>query len=139
MKKVFLLILALIPCLAFAAPIPVVCHNELSSWIKAHKTLSIVDVQDAGEFREHNYEGSLATGNDPARLKKVAHRLATSKGKVIVVSTNGGADAQKASELLVLGGVPRSRILILEGGMEAAAKNAACDCCQPAALQGDGK
>jgi len=134
-KKVLLLLLALIPSLALATPMHSVCHNELSSWIKANKKIAIVDIQDAGEFREHNYEGSLATGNDPARLKKVARRLASSKGKVVVVSTNGGGDAQKASELLVLGGVARSRILVLEGGMEAAAQNAACDCCKPAALQ----
>ena len=136
MKKVFWLILAFIPSLVFAAPIPSVCHNELSSWIKANKALSIVDIQDAGEFNEHNYEGSLATGNEPARLSKVARRLAATRGKVVVVSTNGGAVAEKASELLVKGGVSRSRILILEGGMEAAAKNATCDCCKPAALQG---
>jgi len=135
-KKVLLLILSLIPSLLFAAQIPSVCHNELSSWIKANKALSIVDIQNAGEFREHNYEGSLATGNDPARLKKTARRLATAQGKVVVVSTDGGADAEKAALLLEKWGVSRSRILVLEGGMEAAAKNAACDCCKPAALQG---
>jgi rhodanese-related sulfurtransferase len=135
-KRIILLIFLLVPSIVFAVSIPSVCHNELSAWIKANKALSIVDIQDDGEFREHNYERSLSTGNDPARLKKVANRLRTTNGKVIVVSTTGGEDAVKAVEQLVTAGVQRSRILILEGGMEAAAKNTACDCCKPASLQG---
>lgn len=136
MKRIILMIFLLVPSIVLAVSIPSVCHNELSAWIKANKAISIVDIQDDGEFGEHNYESSLATGNNPARLKNVAHRLSRSKGKVIVVSTMGGDDAVKAAEQLVKAGVQRSRILILEGGMEAAAKHAACDCCKPASLQG---
>jgi rhodanese-related sulfurtransferase len=135
-KKIMLLLLLLIPALALAGEPGSVCHNELAAWIKAGKSISIVDIQSAGEFRAHNYEQSLATGNDPRRLKKIARRLRTGKGKVILVSTTGGADAAQAAENLVLGGVQRSRILVLEGGMDAAVKNVACDCCKPASLQG---
>jgi rhodanese-related sulfurtransferase len=113
-----------------------VCHNELSAWIKINQRLSIVDIQDAEGFRTHNYTHSLATGNNPVRLKTTAARLRSSKDKVIVVSAAGGSDAVQAMELLVRGGVKRSRILLLEGGMEAAAGKAACDCCKPAATSG---
>ena len=136
MIKFFILLLVLIPSLVLADQVPTVCHNELSAWIKAKKPLSIVDIQSAAEFHEHNYDQSLPSANDPTRLKKIAARLRSSQGKVVVVSTSGGADAAQARELLALGGVQRSRILVLEGGMEAAAKNAACDCCKPASLQG---
>jgi rhodanese-related sulfurtransferase len=137
-KRIILLLLILlpIPALALAGALGTVCHNELAAWIKAEKNISIVDIQSAGEFRAHNYQESLATGNDPGRLKKIARRLHAGKGKVILVSTTGGADAIQAAERLVAGGVQRSRILVLEGGMEASVKNAACDCCKPAALSG---
>ena len=69
-------------------------------------------------------------------MKKIAAKLRSTKGKVILVSATGGVDALKATELLVRGGVQRSRIFILEGGMEAAAKNATCDCCKPGSIQG---
>lgn len=52
------------------------------------------------------------------RLKKIAQHLRIGKGKVILVSTTGGADATKAAERLVLDGVQRSRILVLQGGKE---------------------
>jgi rhodanese-related sulfurtransferase len=139
LKKLLVLIFILIPAMLMAAQVATVCHNELSAWIKADKVLSIVDIQDAAGFREHNYEHALAAGKDPARLKKIAQRLKTAKGKVIVVSPTGGADASKAAELLAAGGVSRDRILVLEGGMEAAASNASCDCCKPAALKGETK
>ena len=136
MKKIILLLLLLFPALAFAGEPGTVCHNELAAWIKANKSISIVDIQSAEEFRAHNYQQSLATGNDPGRLKKVAQRLRAGQGKVILVSTTGGADATEAAERLAHGGVQRSRILVLEGGMDAAVQNVACDCCKPASLQG---
>lgn len=139
MKLIVVLLLILMPAHLTAGQAPTVCHNELSSWIKAKQKLAIVDIQSAEEFREHNYSDSLASGNNPLRLKKIAARLRATKGKVIVVSAKGGDDAQEATELLVRGGVKRSRVLLLEGGMEAAAKNAACDCCKPSSLQGAAK
>jgi rhodanese-related sulfurtransferase len=135
LKRFLILLFILIPSLLNAEQISTVCPNELSLWIKARKPLAIVDIQNAEEFKTHNYADSLSTGNEPARLKKIAARLRTSKGKVIVVSTTGGADAIKAGELLARNGVKRSRIMILEGGMETAAKNATCDCCNPASSQ----
>ena len=135
MKRLHILILLLIPTILAAGQLPTVCHNELSAWIKAGHALSIVDIQDSAGFRAHNYADSLAVGNDPARLKKIAVRLRSTKGKVIVVSASGGPDATQAMEQLVRGGVPRPRILLLEGGMAAAAKNAACECCKPSSPQ----
>ncbi|MDD2736552.1 MAG: hypothetical protein PHF56_21690 [Desulfuromonadaceae bacterium] len=139
MKRIVALIFIVIPSILFAGQAPTVCHNELSSWIKAKQKLSIVDIQSAEDFREHNYTDSLASGNNPLRLKKIAARLRSAKGKVVVVSATGGDDALQATELLVRGGVKRTRILLLEGGMEAAAKNAACDCCKPSSLQNTAK
>jgi rhodanese-related sulfurtransferase len=136
MPKIIMLLLLLIPALALAGAPGTVCHSELAAWIKTNKPISIVDIQSAGEFRAHNYEQSMATGNDPGRLKKIARRLRAAQGKVILVSTTGGADATQAAERLVVGGVQRSRILVLEGGMAAAVQNADCDCCKPASLQG---
>ena len=131
MKVFFCLIVLLSAAAAGVAAIPGVCNNELSEWIKSKRPLSIVDVQAASDFRARNYDQSLSTGNDPAHLKKIAVRLKGKPGEVVVVSADGGADALRAVEVLVRGGVKRSRVLILEGGMEAAATNATCDCCKP--------
>lgn len=135
MLRIIAILLLLVPSMVLAGSLPTVCHNELSAWIKAGKPLSIVDIQDADEFHEHHYDGSLAAGNDSVRLQKISHRLRSTKGKVIVVSSNGGADAERAAEGLAAGGVKRPRLLVLEGGMEAAAKNASCECCKPASLK----
>lgn len=129
MFRWILLTLVLIPAAIQAAELSTVCHNELLAWMRAGRPLSIVDIQGAEDFRAHNYEGALATGSDPARINSLAARLQGEKGEVIVVSATGGADAQQAAERLARGGVERSRIYVLEGGMEAAAKKAACDCC----------
>ncbi len=134
-KIIGILMFLLAPSLLCAGESGSVCHNELSSWIRAGQPLVIVDIQDAEGFRAHNYDHSIAAGNDPVRLKKVASRLRSTKGKVVVVSATGGADAVHAAEQLVRGGVPRSRILVLEGGMQAAVKKAACDCCKPAVAE----
>lgn len=136
MKPIVALILILIATTLCAGQVPTVCHNELSSWIKAKQHLSIVDIQSPEGFREHNYTDSLASGNDPLRLKKIASRLRSTKGRVVVVSATGGDDALQAMELLAQGGVQRSRILLLEGGMEAAAQNVVCDCCKPSSRKG---
>jgi rhodanese-related sulfurtransferase len=135
LKRFLALLLILIPTLLTAGQISMVCHNELASWIKAGQALSIVDIQDSDGYLAHNYAGSFATGNDPLRLKKIASRLRSTKGKVIVVSAAGGNEAVQATEQLVREGVQRSRILLLEGGMKAAAKNAACECCKPSSIR----
>lgn len=132
-KMLVTLITILLPALLAAGHIPTVCHNELSSWIKADRKLTIVDIQSAEGFRAHNYTNSLATENSPAQLSKIAARLRSSQEKVIVVSATGGPDAVHAMDKLVRGGVKRSRILLLEGGMQAAAAKTSCDCCKPAA------
>ncbi len=131
MKSLFCLIVLLSAAVVGAAPIPGVCHNELSGWIKSGRPISIVDVQASSDFKAHNYDQSLSSGNDPVRLKKIAAQLKGKAGDVVVVGADGGADALHAVELLVRGGVKRSRVLVLEGGMAAAVKNATCDCCKP--------
>lgn len=131
MKSFLCLMILLFAAAVVAAEAPGVCHNELSEWIRTKRPLSIVDVQDPAGFRAHNYDHSLAAGNDPARLKNIAARLRDKQGSVVVVSADGGDEAFRAVESLVRGGVKRSRILVLEGGMAAAAKNVVCDCCKP--------
>ncbi len=121
----------LFPALVGASGVPGVCHNELLDWIKVKRPLAIVDVQNASDFRAHNYDHSLAAGSDSTRLKNITARLRTQKGRVIVVSADGGPDALRAAEELAKGGVLRSRLFILEGGMKVAVKNAVCDCCKP--------
>lgn len=139
MKIVLAFILLLAPAYLAAGGTPTVCQNELSSWIKSGKKLSIVDIQSPEGFRAHNYAHSIATGNDPLKLKKVAGSVRSGSGTVVVVSAAGGDDAAGAADRLARWGVKRSRIVLLEGGMEAAAKNASCDCCKPAALPGENK
>jgi rhodanese-related sulfurtransferase len=136
-KSLLVLMALLIPSLLTAGEAASVCHTELSSWIRAGQPLVIVDIQDADGFRSHNYAHSIAVGNDQFRLKKIAARLRSAEGKVVVVSTTGGADAVQAAEQLVRRGVPRSRVLVLEGGMQAAVKKVACDCCKPVAKGAD--
>jgi rhodanese-related sulfurtransferase len=139
MRTLLVMILILFPPLVLAGQESTICHNELSAWIKSGKHLAIVDIQNAASFQEHHYDSSLESGNEPARLKKISRRLRSTGEKVIVVSSAGGADARRAADKLAAGGVARSRLLVLEGGMEAAARSAACDCCKPAALTGETK
>jgi rhodanese-related sulfurtransferase len=132
MRLLLLLFLLIVPTPGFSTTEPTICHNELAAWMSSKKPLKIVDIQVADEFTEHHYDGSLPCGGNLRRLRKVSLRLRAGKEKIILVSTNGGADARQALETMVAAGVDRGRILILEGGMEAAARNAACDCCTPA-------
>lgn len=134
-KRMFCLMMVLFPACVFAAETATVCHNELSEWIRTKRPLAIVDLQHATDFRAHNYDHSLGAGTDPARLKKIATQLKNKNGRVVVVSSNGGDDASRAVEQMVSNGVQRHRMYILEGGMAAAAKNAACDCCKPASTK----
>jgi len=131
MRCLFLLIM-LLPLTVQAAGLPTVCHKELLSWIRAKQPLSIVDIQSAEDFRAHSYENSIAAGAAPGRLNSIAKQIRGTKGTVIVVSATGGIEAEQATERLVRGGVRRSRIVVLEGGMEAAAQKSVCDCCKPA-------
>ncbi|NVN98084.1 MAG: rhodanese-like domain-containing protein [Geobacteraceae bacterium] len=135
MKHIVILVLLLIPAIVFASQTSTVCHNELAAWINENRPLAIVDIQTPAGFKEHNYTDSIPTGNNPLRLKKTAEKLKSSKGRIVVVSKSGGNDAINARETLAQAGVKRSRILILEGGMEAASSKASCDCCKPASKQ----
>jgi len=135
-KKLILILLILFPSILTAGNPPTVCHTELSTWIKAGQKLTIIDIQSPGDFRAHNYERSIATHNDPLRLKKVAATLRTGRDKIIIVSADGGSDAARAMHQLTGYGVAPARMLLLEGGMKAAATQASCECCKPAALTG---
>jgi len=135
-KKLILILLILFPSILTAGNPPTVCHTELSTWIKAGQKLTIIDIQSPGDFRAHNYERSIATHNDPLRLKKVAATLRTGRDKIIIVSADGGSDAARARHQLTGYGVAPARMLLLEGGMKAAAAQASCECCKPAALTG---
>lgn len=136
MKFFVTLLLILTPALLSAGQTPTICHNELSALLRTQEKLTIVDIQSKDEFRARNYAASIATGNDPRRLRKIAARLRSTRGKVVVVSASGGDDAEQAVKLLAQGGVAPSRLLLLEGGMTAAAGQASCDCCKTAPAGG---
>lgn len=136
MKKLILLLIILLPSILTAGTTPTVCHTELSSWVKSKHKLSIVDIQTPDDFRAHSYENSIATNNDPHRIKKAAARLRSNSGKIVIVSATGGDDASKAMDQLAGYGVARSRLLLLEGGMSAAVSKVSCSCCKPASLSG---
>lgn len=139
LKRIVLFLLAIIASPVFAGSMPLVCPDELSSWIKAQKPCFLVDIQSEEQYLKHHYDRSMAAGGSPRRLAKIARQVGSAKGKVVVVSSTGGADAQQAAELLVRFGVPRSRLLILTGGMDAAAKKVGCDCCRPGPVPEVGK
>lgn len=58
-KLMCILMALLAPSLLCAGESASVCHNELSSWIRAGQPLAIVDIQDAEGFRAHNYDHSI--------------------------------------------------------------------------------
>ncbi len=132
MVRSILLAFFLIPAALQASDLTTVCHTELLSWIRAGDPLSIVDIQSAEGFRAHNYQGAIAAGADPERLDGIAAELQGTAATVVVVSATGGADARQAARRLDRAGLDRFRIVVLEGGIEAAAKKLACDCCTPA-------
>lgn len=138
-KKLVLLFALLFPATLQAGTFPQICPNELASWVKAKKDISIIDIQNSEGYRSHNYANSLETHNDLLLLKKIVAKLRNKRNRVIVVSDSGGAEAEQTAEQLVKWGVLRSRISLLEGGMEAAAQNAACQCCKPTSLAGTSK
>ncbi len=133
---VLLILLLSVPRILSAASFPTVCHTELSSWIKTGQSLAIIDIQNLDDFRLHSYERSYATANNSGRIKKIARRLRAQKDRVVVVSGRGGSDAVRAAEMLAAHGIARSRIMLLEGGIQSSVKNVTCECCKPASLSG---
>lgn len=126
---VFMVSLFLIVAVPAVAEEPPLCHRELSDWIQGGHPLVLVDIQSDDGFRKHHYEGAIAAGPDPVRWAGIAGEILRREGTIVVVSATGGTKAREAVGELARHGIDPTRLRVLEGGMEAAAKAVACDCC----------
>lgn len=105
--------------------------DTLTAWLRSGRAVAVVDLQPEDEFREHHFDGALSAAGGAEAIDRIARRLASSKGEVVVVSPRGGDDAVLAANRLARRGVARSRIRILEKGMAGALGEApGCACCK---------
>lgn len=121
---------ALAAASAGASELQTLDADTLTAWLRSGRAVTVVDLQPPEKYREHHFDGALSAAGDPQAVDRIARRLARSKGEVVVVSPQGGDDAVRAANRLTERGVARSRIRILEKGMEGALGDApGCACC----------
>ncbi len=94
-------------------------------WIETAKPVQIVDIQLAEEFEKHHFKNSIQTNAYPAKSDAETERLdrilptlqASNEDIVIVCPRGGGGGAKNTYEHLKAGGIPESRLYILEKGV----------------------
>lgn len=129
-------LVAAAPCVA--AGYSYVTADQLKERLAAgSSTTVIVDLQPADEFRERHFNDSVWIGPLPGKaraalkkLDRIARKQLRSRADIVIVSCTGAADAEQALERLSGHGIARKRLLILEHGMDAAARGVGCDCCR---------
>jgi rhodanese-related sulfurtransferase len=99
-----------------------VTPDRLKEWLQQGSKVFIVDLQPKDEFQERHFKGSVWVGPHPDKNRKSSARLEQFKkkairlrGKVVIVSCDGGDDALRAAIHLSRRGIDRKRIIILAG------------------------
>jgi rhodanese-related sulfurtransferase len=115
--------LFLVPQIAVAANY--VKPDVFKQWLTGNKQIVIVDIQPAENFAEHHFKGSIETNAFPGktdeekkRLDKTLPNMQSSKGEVVIICPKGKGGALNTYDYLKSKGVPESRLLILEGGID---------------------
>ncbi|OGW53219.1 MAG: hypothetical protein A2Z46_02180 [Nitrospirae bacterium RBG_19FT_COMBO_55_12] len=94
-------------------------------WLQSHKSMILVDIQPSEDFLEQHFKGSIMTDaypvktvEDRKRLDPAVKKAKASKGDVVIVCPRGKTSANDAYDYLKSQGIPESRLLILEGGID---------------------
>ena len=127
-RKIMMLCLALVapllvPYVAVAANY--VKPDIFKQWLTSNKQIVIVDIQTAENFGAHHFKGSIETNAFPAKsddekkqLDKILPKVQSSKGDVVIICPKGKGGALNTYDYLKSKGVPETRLLILEGGID---------------------
>jgi len=114
----------------FGIPIPALAENYVKpvvfkQWLQSHKSMILVDIQPSEDFLEQHFKGSIMTDaypvktvEDRKRLDPAVKKAKASKGDVVIVCPRGKTSANDAYDYLKSQGIPESRLLILEGGID---------------------
>ncbi len=118
-----LVVLFLVPFSPFAANY--VKPDIFKQWLASNKQIIIVDIQTAENFGAHHFKGSIETNAFPVKsdeekkqLDKILPKIQSSKGEVVIICPKGKGGALNAYDYLKSKGVPESRLLVLEGGID---------------------
>ena len=127
-RKIMMLCLALVALLL--VPYVAVAANYVKpdifkQWLTSDKQIVIVDIQTAENFEAHHFKGSIETNAFPAKsddekkqLDKILPKVQSSKGDVVIICPKGKGGALNTYDYLKSKGVPETRLLILEGGID---------------------
>ncbi len=118
-----LAVLLLVPYAAHAANY--VKPDVFKQWLTGNKQLLIVDIQTSDNFAEHHFKGSMETDAFPVksdeqkkRIDAILPKLQSSKGEIVIICPKGKGGALNTYDYLKSKGVPETRLLILEGGID---------------------
>lgn len=145
--------MALLLCCAtgsMAAGYNYVEQDQFRQWLEKGKEMTILDIQVPAEYQKHHFKGAMETNaypvksaDDKQKLDAALPRLSATRSDVVVICPRGGGGAKNTFDYLKGKGIAESRIYILKEGMqgwphkdlvvgiEAAARDVACDCCKP--------
>lgn len=126
MKKVFLIALLAIalPILAHASGYNYISQDVMRDRIAANEPTIIVDICPAPQFAKGHLPGSIETNAYPvksdaerAKLEPPLAKLKASSDPVVIVCPGGRGGAKRTSDYYEANGIDKSRLLILEKGM----------------------
>ena len=102
-----------------------IAPKNLKSRIDANSSISIIDICPIEQFAKGHIKGSIETNAYPMKTKEEKARLAeylpkikVSSDDVVIVCPRGGGGAKRAFDFYNANGVEKSRLLILEKGMD---------------------
>jgi rhodanese-related sulfurtransferase len=124
MKRILLIILALLANVSTAMAANYIKPLELKQAFEEKKSMIVVDIQPAKDFAQQHLPGSIETNAFPAkttdekqRLDKALVTIKASSDPVVIVCPRGRGGAKNSYEYLLSQGVAESRLLILEDGI----------------------
>jgi rhodanese-related sulfurtransferase len=124
MKRILLIIVALLATVSTAMAANYIKPLELKQAFEKNKSMIVVDIQPAKDFAQQHLPGSVETNAFPAksadekqRLDKVLATIKASADPVIIVCPRGKGGAKNSYEYLLSHGVAENRLQILEDGI----------------------
>jgi rhodanese-related sulfurtransferase len=124
MKRILLIIVALLANVSTAMAANYIKPMEMKQAFENKKSMIVVDIQPAKDFAQQHLPGSIETNAFPAKTTDEKHlldkALATIKASadpVIIVCPRGKGGAKNSYEYLLSQGVAENRLQILEDGI----------------------
>lgn len=114
----------ILSCSGLACAANYIDPPELKALLQQKQAVVIVDIQPAKDFEQHHLPGSIETNAFPAKsvdekqkLDKAIPAIAATRAPVVVVCPRGKSGAKNSYEYLLTKGIPESRLMILDGGI----------------------